>query len=152
MILTLSMKTLAHFNAKIELTKTAAEQAGLILDINKTKTMVFGDRNIDNNIQIAGNTIENVEKFEYLGSLLTWDNNCSKKIKRRLGKATGAMASLRHIWNSKKLKLENKLRILIICVFSVLIIICIRDMNPKRSRQEKTIGIRNETLPTGSRN
>jgi hypothetical protein len=106
---------------QIELTKTAAEQAGLILNINKTKTMVFGDRNIDNSIQVAGNTIENVEKFEYLGSLLTWDNNCSEEIKRRIGKATGAMASLKHIWNSKKLKLENKLRILTTCVFSVLL-------------------------------
>ena len=106
---------------QIELTKTAAEQAGLILNINKTKTMVFGDRNIDNSIQIAGNTIENVEKFEYLGSLLTWDNNCSEEIKMRIGKATGTMASLRHIWNSKKLKLENKLRILTTCVFSVLL-------------------------------
>ena len=106
---------------QIALTKTAAEQAGLILNINKTKTMVFGDRNIDNSIQIAGNTIENVEKFEYLGSLLTWDNNCSEEIKMRIGKATGAMASLRHIWNGKKLKLENKLRILTTCVFSVLL-------------------------------
>ena len=82
---------------QIELTKAAAEQAGLILNINKTKTMVFGDRNIDSSMQVAGNTIENVEKFEYLGSLLTWDNNCSEEIKRRIGKATGAMASLRHI-------------------------------------------------------
>ena len=106
---------------QIELTKTAAEQAGLILNINKTKTMVFGGRNIDNSIQVAGNTIENVEKFEYLGSLLTWDNNCSEEIKRRIGKATGAMASLKHIWNSKKLKIENKLRILTTCVFSVLL-------------------------------
>jgi hypothetical protein len=106
---------------QIELTKIAAEQAGLILNINKTKTMVFGDRNIDNSIQVAGNTIENVEKFEYLGSLLTWDNNCSEEIKRRIGKATGTMASLKHIWNSRKLKLENKLRILTTCVFSVLL-------------------------------
>ena len=106
---------------QIELTKTAAEQAGLIVNINKTKTMVFGDRNIDNSIQIAGNTIENVEKFEYLGSLLTWDNNCSEEIKMRIGKTTGTMASLRHVWNSKKLKLENKLRILTTCVFSVLL-------------------------------
>ena len=104
-----------------ELTKTAAEQAVLILNINKTKTMVFGDRNIDNSTQIGGNTIENVENFEYLGSLLTWDNNCSEEIKMRIGKATSAMASLRHIWNSKKLKLENKLRILTTCVFSVLL-------------------------------
>ena len=65
--------------------------------------------------------IENVEKFEYLGSLLTWDNNCSEEIKRRIGKATGAMATLRHIWNSNKLKLENKPRILTTCMSSVLL-------------------------------
>ncbi|CAF4106447.1 unnamed protein product, partial [Rotaria magnacalcarata] len=81
---------------QIELTKRAAEQAGLILNINKTKTMVFGDRSIENSIQVAGEAIDNVEKFEYLGSLLTWDNNCSEEIKRRIGKATGAMASLKH--------------------------------------------------------
>ena len=106
---------------QIELTKTAAEQAGLILNTNKTKTMVFGDRNIETSIQVAGQTIENVEKFEYLGSLITWDNNCSDEIKRRIGKATGAMASLKNIWKSKKLKIENKLKILTTCVFSVLL-------------------------------
>jgi len=105
----------------VEQTKTAAEQSGLMLNTNKTKTMVFGDRNIESSIHVAGNTIENVEKFEYLGSLLTWDNNCSEEIKRRIGKATGALASLKHIWNSKKLKIENKLRILTTCVFSVLL-------------------------------
>jgi hypothetical protein len=34
---------------------------------------------------------------------------------------TGTMASLKHIWYSKKLRLENKLRILTTCVFSVLL-------------------------------
>ena len=106
---------------QIELTTTAAEQSGLIVNINKTKTMVFGARNIESSIQVAGETIENVEKFEYLGSLLTWDNNCSEEIKRRIGKATGALASLKHIWNSKKLKIENKLKVLTTCVFSVLL-------------------------------
>ena len=88
---------------------------------DKTKTIVFGDRNIDNNIQVAGENIENVERFEYLGSLLTWDNNCSEEIKRRIGKATGAMASVKHIWNSKKLRIDNKLKILKTCVLSVLL-------------------------------
>jgi hypothetical protein len=106
---------------QIELTKETAEQAGLLLNTNKTKIMVFGDRNPGNSIQVTGETIEIVEKFEYLGSLLTWDNNCSEEIKRRIGKATGAMASLKHIWNSKKLKIDNKLKILKTCVFSVLL-------------------------------
>lgn len=106
---------------QLELTEIKAEKGGLIINNTKTKSMVFGDKNIDKNLEIAGNTIENVEKFEYLGSLLTWDNNCSEDIKRRIGKAAGAMASLKHIWNSKKLKLENKIRILTTCVFSVLL-------------------------------
>ena len=111
----------SSLRSQIELTKEAAEQAGLLLNTNKTKTMVFGERNIESNIQVAGETIENVEKFEYLGSLLTWDNNCSDEIKRRIGKATGAMASLKHIWTSKKLKIDNKLKVLKTCVFSVLL-------------------------------
>lgn len=71
--------------------------------------------------QIAGVAIESIEKFEYLRSLLTWDNNCSNEIKRRIGKAIGAMFSLKHIWNCKKLKVDNKLRVLTACVFSVLL-------------------------------
>ena len=106
---------------QIELTKETAEQAGLLLNTNKTKVMVFGDRKPGNSIQVVGETIENVEKFEYLGSLLTWDNNCSDEIKRRIGKATGAMASLKHIWGNKKLSLDNKLKVLTTCVFSVLL-------------------------------
>ena len=92
---------LSSLQRQIELTKTAAEQAGLMLNINKTKTMVFGDRSIESKIDLAGGTIENVEKFEYLGSLLTWDNNCSEEIKRRIGKATGALASLKHLEQQK---------------------------------------------------
>ena len=106
---------------QLDLTRAAAEQSGLLLNINKTKTMVFGDRNIESEMHVAGKTIENVEKFEYLGSLLTWDNNCSEEIKRRIGKATGALASLKHIWNSRKMKRENKLKVLTTCVFSVLL-------------------------------
>ena len=106
---------------QLDLIRAAAEQSGLMLNINKTKTMVFGDRSIESRIHAAGSMIENVERFEYLGSLLTWDNNCSEEIKRRIGKATGALASLKHIWNSKKLKINNKLKILTTCVFSVLL-------------------------------
>ena len=83
--------------SQIQQTKDAAEQAGLLVHTDKTKTMVFGERNIDNNIEVARKNMENVEKFEYLGSLLTWDNNCSDEIRRRIGKATGAMASPKHI-------------------------------------------------------
>ena len=82
---------------QFETTRIATEGAGLVVNATKTKTMVFGERNIEKAVQMAGTTIKNVDKFEYLGSLITWDNNCSDEIKRRIGKATGAMASLKHI-------------------------------------------------------
>ena len=106
---------------QFETTRIAAEETGLVVNATKTKTMVFGERNIEEAALMAGTTIENVDKFEYLGSLITWDNNCSDEIKSRVGKATGAMASLKHIWRGKKLTIQNKLRILRICVFSVLL-------------------------------
>ena len=88
---------------QLEKTRAVAEQAGLIVNVGKTKTMVLGDRKIEQEIQIGGKNVENVEKFEYLGSLITWENNCSEEIRRRIGKAEGTMASLRHVWNGKKL-------------------------------------------------
>lgn len=103
-----------------QLTRTANE-AGLMVNIKKTKTMVFGDKNIDQQMEINGVHIENVEEFEYLGSTITWDNNCSKEIRNRISKATGAMASLKHMWNTKKLKVVNKIKLLTTCVFSVLL-------------------------------
>ena len=106
---------------QLEKTRAAAEQAGLTVDVGKTKTMVLGDRKIEQEIQIGGKNVQNVDKFEYLGSLITWDNNCSEEIRRRIGNAAGTMASLRHVWNGKKLNIQNKLRILTTCVFSVLL-------------------------------
>ena len=112
---------ISSLRRQIEQTKDAAEQAGLFLNTDKTKIMIFGERNLDDTIQVVGKTIENVERFEYLGSLLTWDKNCSEETKRRIGKATGALASLKHIWNSRKLKINNKVRVLTTFVFSALL-------------------------------
>ena len=106
---------------QLEKTRALAEQVGLIVNVGKAKTMVFGDRKIEQEIQVGDKNVENVDKFEYLGSLRTWDNNYSEKIRRRIGKVAGAMASLEHVWNSKKLTIQNKLRILTTCVFSVLL-------------------------------
>ena len=64
-----------------QLTRTV-EEAGLMVSTSKTKTMVFSNKTIDKQAIINCKIIENIEEFEYLGSLLTWDNNCSKEIKR----------------------------------------------------------------------
>ena len=97
--------------------------------------MVFDEETIEQAVQMAGTTIENVCNIEYLGSRITWDNNCLEEIKRRIDKAIGAMTSLKHIWDGKKLTIQNKLRILTACVFSVLL----RYMPPKHGPLKQPI-------------
>ena len=59
-------------------------------------------------IKVQNEVIENVKKFVYLGSLLTWNNDCTKEIKRRIAKARGVMAGLTTIWNSKQITCRTK--------------------------------------------
>ena len=59
------------------------------MNVGKTKTMVFDDRKIEQEIQIGDRNIENVDKFEYLGNIITWNINCSEEIRRRTEKAAG---------------------------------------------------------------
>ena len=82
---------------------------------------MFGQQEVTANITVNGDKIEHVTEFEYLGSLLTWDNDCSQEIKRRIAKATGAMEGFKTIWKSKVMKVETKLEILRTCIFSVLL-------------------------------
>ena len=79
---------------------------------------MFGDRKIEQEIQILGKNIENIGKFEYLRSRIILDNNYSEEIRRRIEKGAGTMASLRHLWNGTKLTMQNTLRI-VTCVFCV---------------------------------
>jgi len=73
---------------------------------------------------IDSTRIENVTEFVYLGSLLTWDNDCSKEIRRRIAQATGAMAGFKKVWNSMHISIRTKLSIIRSCIISVLLYTC----------------------------
>ena len=62
--------------------------------------------------------------LRYLGSLLTWNNDCTKDIKARIAKAKGVMAGLNSIWNSKQISYKTKLNVLKTCVFSTALYAC----------------------------
>ena len=49
----------------------AANSAGLKINIGKAKTMVFGQKDIENPITIDGTQIQNIAEFESLSSLVT---------------------------------------------------------------------------------
>ena len=63
--------------------------------------------------------LENVTEFEYLGSLLSWDNECGKEIKSRVANALGAMSGFKNLWTSKEISVKTKSNILKTCIFSI---------------------------------
>ena len=61
--------------------KEESEKVGLKLNIQKTKIMASG---CITSWQIDGETVETVQTFNYLGSKITADGDCSHEIKRCL--------------------------------------------------------------------
>ncbi|HMW60562.1 MAG TPA: reverse transcriptase domain-containing protein, partial [Leptospiraceae bacterium] len=113
-----------NLQRKVTVVDQAGRETGLKMNISKTKTMVFGRKEIDKDVEVRSVKIENVEEFEYLGSLLTWDNDCSKDIRRRIAKATGVSSGFGSIWKSKQISIKVKMSILRTCVFSVFMYAC----------------------------
>ena len=73
--------------------KEESEEAGLKLNIQKTKIMASGSIT---SWQIDGETMETVTDFIFLGSKITADGDCSHEIKRcLLGRK--AVTNLQHI-------------------------------------------------------
>jgi len=83
--------------------------------------MVFEKESLANMVEIDGMQIDNVNKFVYLRSLLTWDNDCSKEIKCRLDKTMGEMAGFSTIWKRRHVSIQVKLKLWYVYVFSVLL-------------------------------
>src|SRR6218665_1154979 len=89
-------------------------------------------------IKVKDEVIENVKEFVYLRSLLTWNNDCTEEMKRRIAKARGVMAGLNTIWNSKQISYKTKLNVLKTCVFSTALYAC-EAWTIKKTDKEKIL-------------
>ena len=88
----------------------------------KIKIMKFGDAPSPPSLHICNNDVEFVDKFTYLGSIITNTGDLQPNINRRIGLATGVMRSLRQpLWRHSSISLETKLRVYQASVLSVLL-------------------------------
>ena len=71
-----------------------------------------GKKGACDNIRLDTHVIKNFDQFLYLGSLKKWNNNVSKEVNRRNGKAQGVLAGFNVVWKSTDLGLGTKLKIL----------------------------------------
>ena len=78
--------------------KEESENVGLKLNIQKTEIIVSGPIT---SWEIDGETVETVTDFNFLGSKITADNDCSHEIKRCLLLGRKAMTNLDSILKSR---------------------------------------------------
>ena len=93
-------------------------KTGLVINEEKTKTMVFGSPVIKKKLKVDGQDVENVTEFVYLGSLMTYDGSCSKDIRLRITKGKAVVNAMGTIWKSKNITDKLKWKVLRTCVFS----------------------------------
>ena len=97
-----------------------AEKTGLQINIGKTEAMRVNNKQ-DDPLQLHQESIKDVDKFVYLGSVVSKDGETDEDIKCRINKARHAFNTLRPIWRSTALSLRNKIRIFNTNVKSVLL-------------------------------
>ena len=85
--------------------KEESEKVGLKLNIQKTKIMASGPIT---SWEIDGETVETVSDFNFGGSKITADGDCSHEIKRRLFLGRKVMTTLDSILNSRDIPLPTK--------------------------------------------
>ena len=111
--------------------KEESENAGLKLNIHKTKIMASGPITW----QIEGETMETVTDFIFLGSKITANGDCSHEIKRHLLLGSRAMTNLDSILKSRDISLMTKVHLLKAMVFPVVMYGCERWTIKKAERQ-----------------
>ena len=105
-----------------DLFRRTAERIGLLVNENKTKIMHIqrGLRHQVGNELVAGLSLERVNKFVYLGSEITPNNDISGEVERRISSATRAFYALGKLFKSRLLSRRTKLRLLNSMVLPVL--------------------------------
>ena len=101
--------------------KEESEKVDLRLNIQKTKIMASGPIT---SWEIDGQTVETVSDFNFLGSKITADGDCSHEIKRRLLLGRKVMTNLDSMLKSRNVTLPTKVRLVKAMVFPVVMYGC----------------------------
>ena len=101
--------------------KEESEEAGLKLNIQKTKIMASGPIT---SWEIERETVETVADFIFLGSKITADGDCSHEVKRCLLLGWKVKTNLDSIFKSRDITLPTKVHLVKAMVFPVVMYGC----------------------------
>lgn len=100
-----------------------AKRTGLYINTAKTKAMRIQQNQMDP-ILVNNQQIENVDKFTYLGSVMSTTGGTDEDVQARKMKALQAFSILKPVWKSRTLRTATKIRIFNSNVKSVLLYGC----------------------------
>ncbi len=103
--------------------KVASEQYGLYLNVKKTKIMICGDVP-KQRIVVDGEEVDQVDTFNFLGSLIVKEGGSSAEIKRRLAMAKTSASTLSTIWKDNDITRATKIGVMRALVFPVALYGC----------------------------
>ena len=91
-----------------------SEQLGLELNCKKTQIMVVTRKNEipQCNIQVNGTILKQVNRYNYLGTLITSDGKCLDEIRARIAMAKVAFYKIENILTNKKMSFTTRKRVL----------------------------------------
>ena len=98
--------------------KSASEEAGLYLNVKKIK--VITTSKLDH-IIVDDNNIEIIDKFIFLGVLITKDGVTDNDLRRRLAMGKCAMGSLKRIFKDRGIRLMTKIVSVQTLVFPIIL-------------------------------
>ena len=105
--------------------RQAGEQLEMRLNVKKTKVMVMKTQNEEETIPITIKAddikLEQVDRFLYLGQLITADGKCREEAIRRIGIAKSTFNKMDNIFKDRHLSMATKLRTLRCYVISTLL-------------------------------
>ncbi|VDP73180.1 unnamed protein product [Schistosoma curassoni] len=111
-----------HQQMHMKTTRVAAASASVSLNIHNGKTNIlkYNTENT-NTISLGGETLEEVETFTYLDSIIDEQGGSDADVKERTSKATTTFSQLKNIWNSKQLSTNINARIFNMNIKTVLL-------------------------------
>ena len=101
----------------------AAASYGMEINYQKTKVMTNNPQGFTDDIRVAGNSLEVVDHFKYLGSTIS-EKGSKPELLARIGQTTAALAKLKPIWKDRSISLGNKIRLMRSLALSVFLYAC----------------------------
>ena len=116
---TLLATSLDELGILLKKVKNESESLGLRLNVAKTKFMVIGDDGNNTPLLVDGQNVDQIQQFNFLGSLITQEGGCQTEIRRRLAMARSAMTQLSKIWTDRGITISTKVRLVKALIFPI---------------------------------